>query len=382
MKKYQRLTCTKCHRDIDKLVNTTHYTPDRCTITQGCEGRLSPVEYRSSAGIAVSPRAGITDWQQHCHTTDLTNEVGSAPVTNLPTHCTDRAPSVRPRGSGLIGLSTGSLGQVVVAARSTAPTITIELEGKADKPKAYRAYVFRREGAFSTVAGVESGLEKKALRFAAGDMVEVYLDGVKQEPGEDYSVADGSATSSAPPNTIAFSRLIDQPGVTQVDVIVSKDEPAASYSLVLRRNTQDESRRGKGAYENVDTVSAIINSDGWEEYSLYTVDLEEVGIPLNSILVPRDTDAMLLLARRPYTQLDRYSTLVIPLQSMNHEVDYLKFYAVDGVPALQATEESLLQIFPPLRFNKFAVERPVTTPVPGVQEQLVVDGKVIIGPDA
>lgn len=360
MKKYQRLQCTKCNRNIDKLVNTTHYAPDRCTITQGCEGRLFPVEYRSSAGIATSPEVGIADWQPR-----------GGKATASPRLATPE----------LVNLATGHSGQIVVASPADTPTVTVRFEGKADKPKAYRAYVFRREGAFSTVAGVESGLEKKALRFAHDDMVEVYLNGVKQEPGEDYAVADEAGTTAAPPNSVVFASVIDLPGVTQVDVIVSKDEAPDAYDLVFRRNVQDESRRGTGAYENVDSVTWMVGG-AWVTYNLFTLDLDRIGVPLNTILVPRDTDAMLLLARRPYTQLDRYTTAAIPLRGMDEEVEYLKYYAVDELPTLRATSESLLQVFPPMRLSKFAVEPPISRATPGVAEQIVVDGKVITGPDA
>lgn len=365
LKKYQRLQCTKCHRDIDKLVNTTHYSPDRCTITQGCEGRLIPLEYRSSAGIATSPEVGVVDWQPR------------------GTHNTNLKPLVN---NELLNLATGSLNQIVVASKRNLPTLTVDFQGKSDKPKAYRAYVFRREGAFITIAGVETGLEKKALRFTAygdnADVVEVYLNGVKQEPITDYTVANGSDSSSAPPNTIVFTKLIDQPGIAQVDIIVSKDEVAESFTLSFKRNIHDESRQDSGAFENIDSVSGMINSAVWETYYLYTLDLDKIDIPLNTILVPKDTDAMLMLARRPYTQLDRYTTLVIPLQGMNQEVEYLKYFAVDGKPTLQATQESLLQIFPPLRLTKFTVEQPITVATTGIEEQLVIDGKVITGPDA
>ena len=372
MKKYQRLTCTKCRRDIDKLVNITHYSPDSCTITQGCEGRLVPQEYRSSAGIAISPEVGITDWQF----------VSRIPGEDKHARATNPALVVSP----LLNLATGSKNQIVVASPVDGAVINLQFDGKADSPKAYRAYVFRKEGTFTTIAGVESGLEKKALRFNASgenpDVVEVYLNGVKQEPDTDYIVADGSNSSAAPPNTIVFTETVDQPGIAQVDVIVSKEEVSATYVLEFKRHISDESRRGTGAYENVNSVSALINSNTWKTYYLYTLDLDLIDVPLNTILIPKDSEAMILLARRPYTQLDRYTTIVIPLEGMNQEVEYLKYYAVDGLPTLQATQESLLQIFPPLRLNKFTVERPITAATTGIEEQLVIDGKVITGPDA
>lgn len=368
MKKYQKLTCTKCHRDVDKLVNITHYSPDRCTITQDCEGRLLPKEYRSSAGIAISPEPGIVDWQPR-----ITEWTPNKQTTNVPL----RTPE-------FVNLATGSLGQIVVASPVDAATLTLEFDGKADTPKAYRAYVFRKEGAFSTISGIESGLEKKALRFNSFgtdvDMVEVYLDGVKQNPDSDYTIADGSSSSNAPPNTIVFTTVIDRPGIAQVDVIVSKEEASSSYSLTFQRNTSDESRAGTGAYENVDFASLL--KSAWTTYHLYTLDIDQILIPLNTILVPKETDAMFLLARRPYTQLDRYTTLVLPLETMNPEVEYIKYHAVDNIPTLHATQESLVQVFPPLRLGKFVVEKPIATATAGIEEQLVIDGKVITGPDA
>lgn len=367
MKKYLRLQCNLCHRDIDKLVDITHYSPDRCTITQGCEGRLQPLEYRSSAGIAVSPEVGVTDWQPR----------GSKklPGTNL-------TPLL------LINLATGSLKQIVIASMVDAPSIIITFEGKADTPKAYRAYVFRKEGAFITISGVESGLEKKALRFTAfgenPDMVEIYVNGVKKDPDTDYKIADGTSTS-APPNTIVFSQPIDAAGVTQVDVIVSKDESSAEHLLTFVRNSSNESRRGTGAYENVNYVEAMDVNIGWKKLNLYTLDLDSAAatLPLNTILIPKNqTDALILLARKPYTQLDRYTDVIIPLDGMDPQVEYLKYYAQDGVTTLRATVQSLITIFPPLRLVKFRVESPITVATAGVEEQLVIDGKVITGPDA
>jgi hypothetical protein len=39
-------------------------------------------------------------------------------------------------------------------------------------------------------------------------------------------------------------------------------------------------------------------------------------------------------------------------------------------------------VFPPLRFGKFEVEKTIKTATSGVEEQIVVDGNVITGPDA
>jgi len=373
MKKFLRLTCTVCKRSIDKLVDLTHYTPDQCTITLGCEGRLQPVEYRSSGGIAVAPEIGVTDWRPRGST-----------VTGL---IADTEPD-------LIGLETGSLKQIALAVFSSsvpAPgTIyPVEFTIKADTPKAYRSYIFRKEGAFSTISGIESGLEKKALRFTAygtdPDEVEVYLNGVKLEPGtdpENYQIYDGTNTSAVPPNTILFNTTLDSPGSTQVDIIVSKEAPASKITLGFSRNQADESRVSLGSWENVSYVDKLVGST-WRRYYLFTLDLDTTAdIPLNSILLPSGIEAFFLLAREPYTRLDRYTDVAVLFQGLDQERDYLKYYAENGTTTLKVTSTAISTFFPPLRPGKFTVEKIIKVATAGVEEQLVVDGKVIIGPDA
>jgi len=370
MKKYQRLTCTLCHRDIDKLVDITHYTPDRCTITQGCEGRLQLVEYKSSATVAVTPEVGVTDWQPRG-----TSRIPGTSIILPP---------------ALVRLETGSKKQLVIGSTQNLSQLTLNFTGKTDAPKAYRSYVFRKEEPFTSISGVESGLEKKSLRFTAygdsPDLVQVFVNGVQREQGtgdDDYQVANGTSSSVAP-NTIVFNKLIDQSGITQVDVIVSKEQPATTYPLVFKRNKHDESRAGTGAYENVDYVDGMVTADVWQRYYLYTLDLDSIEgtIPLNTILVPpQDETVMFLLARRPYTQVDRSATAVMLLTGLSDERDFVKYYAQDGVTTARATISSFVNVFPPLRFTKFTVEKPITTSVPGDEEQVVIDGKVITGPD-
>jgi hypothetical protein len=285
------------------------------------------------------------------------------------------------------------LKQLVLAVPNAAnlSTYDLTLNVKTDAPKAYRQYVFRKEGAFNTISGVESGLEKKALRFTAfgssPDLVEVYVNGVKRERGtdpEDYQLYDGNSTSAVPPNTLHFNSFIQQSGTAQVDVIVSKEQLTSTVVLTFQRNEQDESRAGLGAYENIEYVDRLVGSE-WKRYFLFTLDMENVNanLPLNSILLPpADTDVLFLLARRPYTQLDRYTDVLLPVADMSPERDYIKSYVLDGAITVRVTSTSLGTIFPPLRLGKFSVEPTIQVPTPGVEEQLIIDGKVIVGPDA
>ena len=385
MKKFLRLLCNTCKRDIDKIVDLTHYAPDKCIITQGCEGRLYPLEYRSSAGIATAPEVGITDWRPRRST--ISQEIRLADVE-------------------LIDLSTGTKNQLVLAARLSAPpintdTIVLPLKIKTDTPKTYRQYVFRKEGSFSVVSGVESGLEKKTLRFktfgTSPDMVEVYVNGVKREQGlepEDYQLDDGSGSSPIPANTISFNKSIVLSGITQVDVIVSKEQMSTTSSITFKRNKLDESRIKTGAWENVGSVKRFI-AGAFADFYLFTCDLDTAGLTLNTVLtysggqivlsntqVILAEDVLFLIARKPYSILDRYTTLAIPITSMSEKRDYIKYYTADGIRTARAASTLIETIYPPLQVEKFSIENTIKTSLSGVAEQIVIDGKVITGPDA
>lgn len=370
MKKYLRLSCSVCKREIDKLVDLTHFAPDKCTITLGCEGRLQPVEYRSSGGIATTPEIGVTDWRPR----------GSKTIESLDIAEPD-----------LINLETGTLKQLTLAVpRATVPaegeTMTLVFNVKSDAPKAYRQYVYRKEGSFTTISGIESGLEKKTLRFTAfgtnPDQVEVYVNGVKREQGtgpDDYQIYDGTDASAAPPNTILFNTILDSQSTTQVDVVISKEAQASTVELSFIRQG-DESRASTGAWENVSYVERFVGGV-WKKYYLFVLDLGNIGIPLNSILFPQSIDGFFLMARKPYSQLDRYTDVVVLLQGQS-EADFIKYFVENKQTTAKITSTALQTFFPPLRVTKFTVEKTIRTAIAGVEEQLVVDGRVITGPDA
>ena len=388
MKKYLRVTCSVCKRSIDQLVDTTHFLTDKCVITFKCEGRLFPVEYRSNAGIATAPQVGITDWRPRGSTVSGTSTIADSEPT-------------------FINTSTGSLGQIVIAAsaipsdtlagRPSGPivdAIDLVLAVRSDAPKAYRQYIFRVEGSFATINGVESGLEKKVLRFSITDTIEVYLNGVKLEQGinpENFTIDNGTFSSNVPPNTISFNTPIALSGITQVDVVVSAAAQTSTIPLRLLRQQSDESRLTLGSWENVDAVQSVINSSV-KTLNLYSIDLEEATtLKLNTIMTVASakignttldlSQVFILLAREPYSQLDRYLSLVVPLSSLGFDRDYLKYFVVDGKSVVYIPQTAATSVYPPLSVTKFTVEKTIQKALSGVTNQVVLDSAVIVGPD-
>lgn len=386
MKKYLRLTCNVCKRTTDRLVDNTRFAPDRCTITLRCQGRLLPVEYRSDGQITTAPQIGVTDWVPRGSTQQVATVVAE------------------PR---LLDTSTGVRQQLVlaVALPSEPPpgsTATLSLQVRAETSKDFKSYVYRRDTEFSTISGVEDGLSQKTLKFRVWgpdpDEVQVYLNGVKliEGPGAgQYQLDDGSPTPPAPSNTIKFNEPILPDGTYQVEVIVSKAQPAVVQQLVFLRNTDNDARLDLGAWENVSYIERFDGS--LRRFYLFTFDVLQNGVlTRDTILFPVGTvfvdtgagsfpiapsDCFIALSRKPHTKVDRYPDISVYLDALNANTSYLKYHTVNGVLSLEVAETALSQFFPPSVVGKFNPESTIKVQVEGEEEQLVVDGKLIVGPD-
>lgn len=389
MKKYLRFSCTVCKREVDKLVDNSRFVPDKCTITLSCQGRLVPVEYKSDGQITATPEIGVTDWYPRGSTL-----VQSTPISE-------------PR---LIDTSTGSFQQLVLAVKLSADppstsTAKLTLQTRAEAPKDFKSYVYRRETEFSTISGVEDGISKKTLKFKVWgtdpDEVSVYLNGVKLQEGtgpSDYQLDDGTPTPPAPSNTIKFNSPILPVGTFQVEVVVSKPQPAITRELTFNRNSDNEARLASGSWENVSHIERISSTGAAERFYLFTYDVKSnpdltrntILFPTGSVLVNTGSssitaslaDCLFLLSRKPYTKVDRYPDISTRLSDLDASRDYLKYVEVNGVLSLMLTETSLFTHFPPSVVYKFNPENTIKVAVAGDEEQLVVDGKLIVGPDA
>lgn len=379
MKNYLRYACTVCKRTIDKLVDRTRFVPDKCSITLNCQGRLVPVEYRGSAEINPAPKTNIVDWYPR-GTTFSATEIS---------------------GEELISAYTGAANQLVIAVALTAPPppgayVTLSLAARSSTPKIYRQYVFRKDTQFSIISGVEAGPAKKTLRYSVvgpdPDLVEVFVDGVRYEEGtgpNEFQLNDGTLTPLVPPNTISFNTPVTVSGTAQVDVIVSKVVPLETENLVFYLNEGSPSRP-KGAWENIQRVDRLGTS-----YFLFTHDLStSSGLTENSILFPSEAlvtsfqllpvplaSCQLLLARKPFTQVDRYPDIVVPLSALDGQGDYLKYHKVGGAMEFDVTKKTLTQLYPPGKLIKIAVEKTLKEPPGANEEQVTVDGSVVVGPD-
>jgi hypothetical protein len=389
-KRYVKLECSICARTRDSLINPKYYTPDKCTITLGCEGRLSPVGETSDGSSLIGvPPIGLQNWYARSST-----PVGPTPLM----------------ADVLYDTSTGRTRQLIVAIQDSAIgftpndtcTLTLNLIAEQQQARDYRQYTYRKTGSFAVVNGVEDAVAKKVLRYtitgANPDQVEVYVDGVKRVRGTgaaEYQLYDGVVGSPVPPNSVLFNTVVT--GVApQVDVIVTKAATLSTLSLPLVRMIADDSRVGTGAWEGVDGIKKL--NDRW---SLFYCDFTEVGTtPVDvklrldpavanmvvqgntTAIVPPASSAILLSRTKLHTAVDRTRGSWAPLSMLTSTANYLVIKFYDGARQLLVTTASVLDVFPPLEVLRYNTPTLLRTGLSGNNDAGEIDSSITIGPDA
>jgi hypothetical protein len=389
VKKYVTLKCSICKRSVDSLINLTHYSPDRCTITLNCEGRLAPDGYTSDGTSAISvPPVGLVNWYPRGSTIKTTFALGSDVLYNTSTGTKQQAVLAVP--DSVLGFSPGLQAKVKI-------TLIAEKQSAKD----FRQYTYRRSTQFSSVNGVEDTVAKKVLRYsltgAVPDHVEVYVNGVKRDVGTgalDFQLNDGTPASAVPPNSILFNSPVTGSN-SQVDVVVTKASALSTVTMEFSRAAADESKRGTGAWEGVDAVS----SASLGQCSLFYLDFTEISsafaldIKLRySSAVLQNTPstaavncagAALLLSRTTvHTELDRERSVYAPLLGLNTDTEYMVIKLLNGVRALFITESAVQPVFPALKVQRFNAPSLELINLAGNLDAAMLDNTLIIGPDS
>ncbi len=405
MKRYVQLKCSTCARTRESLIDLKYYTTDKCTITLGCEGRLSPVGYTSDGTTLLGvPPTGLTNWYPRAtETVDgvvRPAQYVNGTVTSLST------PELYDTGTGtkrqfVLAVSDTSLGYTP---NSTA-TVTLNFVAEQQVAKDYRQYTYRKTGSITTVNGVEDGTAKKVLRYditgTNPDLVDVYVDGVKRSRGtgaNQYQLYDGTVSSPVPPNTVLFNTAITGT-LSQIDVVVTKAPTLTTLALTFNRAIDDEARVGTGAWEGVDAVRNQVNHQRW---SLFYCDVTELGtlpMDLKLRLDPNTPStihntttstlnpawAVILLSNtKLYTELDRLRAKHVPLSALSSSsaTNYLVVKYLDGERQVLLTETMAVDVFPPYEVLRWQAATRRTTGLTGNTEAAVLDNILIVGPDA
>jgi hypothetical protein len=313
---YVNYECTTCRRSKSFVKDNLRVTPDSCTITKGCLGRLIPTK-ETAQPTATKAVNGVEEW-----------------YARGVTHAKAGAVSVTPNFT----LSTSATGSLVLAVRSDSPTalptqLTISLEQKRVGDVAYQQYQFKPSASTTLISGKDS--VGKNLRF----------DQLAIDEGRITVRVNGVDTTDflLEPSRITFRTQIFAGAI--VDIIIYTEKSTTTRTLTLTRNKTLLPSLTRGSWSNIDYVVQAEANGGTSKWYLYSTDVI-AGLTAGKIRVVKNDvsdEAFFLLASTPYQSTDRYLNFVVDQSILSDD-----FNTAHDSGRLTASQALLSELFPPL----------------------------------
>lgn len=339
MNRYITYQCTVCRRTKDVERDNLRAIPSGCTITKGCGGTLLKIGDKGFAE-QTSPVAGVTDWYPR-GTSPQASEAQTTPEQ--------------------VELSSSSSGALVLAVRmSTAEAelqsaLTLKLEQRRVEAIPFNQFTYRilLENV-TTISGRDSqgkNLRIDSLAQSEGRL-RVRVNGVLRD---DYSVSASLQSSS-----ITFYSVLPLQSV--VDVVVFNEKEVEEKELEFVTNRTIAVNDLSGAWGNVrwvDKINPAISAPNEQRWWLYTCTstskfpstarIRVVGAYFGSSLISSG-DVIFLMGTTPYSHVDRYLSLIVPLTACESGFNIL----TSNKPTRDFTLERGLvaSIYPPLKIRR------------------------------
>lgn len=370
MRNYLKLKCTVCGRKKDVKVDTRSSTFPKCSITLGCSGVLTPLQYTDSPDtITDAAPSGIQNWYSR-----FTNIVKYTQLSdpNFPISYSDDAEVF-----------------IAVKLQDVVPDdsfkLQVTMESPATENKQFREYVFNTTTQIDKLVGVESGVGKKVLRFVSTgpspEDITVFKNGVKLNEGstaEDYKVS--RANNNVQQNAIIFNSPIR--GTNQFKIIVSRPVPARTIVVEFDKltqfdsvsscwgNTNAVSYRNEMFYVFFKKFSGVPLSAG-QVLSIVRVDLVKEGhntIPLENCIIlfsggPTPIDRVLTAS----ANLDTLASIKYPIEVTKNDNTYV----------LSIKERYISEKYPPMIMKQFIDEGLLKSSIENSITDTISSSKVI-----
>lgn len=343
MNRYITYQCTVCRRTKDVERDDKRAIPSGCTITKGCGGTLFKIGDKAYAE-QTKPVAGVTDWYPR----------GTSPSKDTGKTASD-----------YVEMSVSSSGALVIAVKmttdqaSTIPELTLKIQQRRVETIPFTQFTFRIlvEGT-TTVSGRDS--QGRNLRIDSTAQSEgrlrVRVNGVETV---DYTVS-----SSVQASTVTFMQPLPLEGV--VDIIVFNEKEVEEKELTFATNRTIAVNDLSGAWGNVrwvNRLNPLLSEPNEERFWLYTCTstaslpssarIKVVGL-YNGTALFNPERAVFLLASTPYSHVDRYLGLVIPLPTLQEDFDIL----TSSKPTRDFTTDktNIVSVYPPLMIKRGYVD--------------------------
>jgi hypothetical protein len=344
---YINYKCTVCRRTKAIEWDSLRALPDHCTITKGCQGRLSP-QGDTKVPAPVPTLDGVTDWYPRNQVTE------------------EQKPPLHP---DQIDLATSKQGALTIAVRGASESvlsdsITLRLLQRVGEDIKFTQYTFKPQSVTSTITGKD--VNGKNLRFDTAaineDRVQVRVDGI---PRPETTLNPNTATLSAPifPGSI-------------VDILVYSAPINVEQSIVLTRNGLGEMTDTRGSWMNVKAVEVFeINLGARTKWWLYTAD-NLSGISVGKMKVINldnaGDQAIVLTAGFPYSSHERSLTHYVPLVNLYADFN-LGMVTSDATQKLVVDWKDVVEAFPTLQVNASQGFIQADTKVTSASSEVVID---------
>ena len=296
MNNYVIYQCTVCRRKKDIPKDNIRVAPSMCTITKGCSGRLYSVGEKNSAFLQTAPLAGVIDWYPRNQT--ISDDVGVSDTK-------------------YVKLSTSDNGGLTIAIELTDEEaeafseVEMQISQRKVESISFSQFLFSTTTAQSVFTGRDS--QGRNLRIDADaltdERLKVKVNGV---PVTNFSVSiDG--------RTLTFAAPVSAGSV--VDIILHAEKDTEQRTIVFTSNRTVVQNMTTGAWGNVKWVNRLSSLGNTKLWVYSATSVAGIG---NSSRVRIDgifahdvklaaSKIRFLLASLPYSNLDRYLTLSVPM---------------------------------------------------------------------
>jgi hypothetical protein len=343
MNRYITYQCTVCRRTKDVERDDKRAIPSGCTITKGCGGTLFKIGDKGFAQ-QTKPVAGVTDWYPR----------GTAPTKES-----------KPVASESVEMSVSSSGALVVAVKmttaqaSTISALTLKIQQRRVEAIPFTQFTFRiLVSGTTTVSGRDS--QGRNLRIDSTAQSEgrlrVRVNGVERT---DYTVSSTVQASS-----VTFSQELPLESV--VDIVVFNEREVEEKELTFVTNRTIAVNDLSGAWGNVrwfDKLNPLLSEPNEERFWLFTCTstaslpssarIKVVGLYNGTSLI-NPQRAVFLLASPPYSHVDRYLGLVIPLSTLQE--DFVILTSSKPTRDFTTDKSNIESVYPPLMIKRGYVD--------------------------
>lgn len=350
MNRYITYQCTVCRRTKDVERDDKRAIPSGCTITKGCGGTLFKIGDKGFAE-QTQPVAGVTDWY---------------PRGTSPSKDTGRT------ASDYVEMSVSSSGALVVAVKMTTAQasavseLTLKIQQRRVETIPFTQFIFR---IFKTEPVTQPGQAEVKTSVVSGRDSQgrnLRIDGTAQSEGRlrvrvngvertDYTVTATGQTSSI--------RILEElTPESVIDIIVLNEKEVQEKELTFVTNRTIAVNDLSGAWGNVRWVgklNPLLSQPNEERFWLYTCTstasipssarIKVIGLFDGATLIEPER-VLFLLASTPYSHVDRYLGLTIPLTALQE--DFAVLTSNKTTRDFTTDKANLVSVYPPLMITR------------------------------